>query len=240
MEDDELPPGGRDAGDPPWDPWRPADIARLLRGLEVPWCVAGGWALDLFHGRQTREHGDLEITVPAPDFGAVREALAGYTFEVAGSGRLWPLDGPAFDLMFQTWVSDPVTGAYRLDIFREPQRDGLWVCRRDQSIQVPYEQVIRRNPDGIPYLIPEIVLLFKAKHSAEPKNQADFAGALPLLEPDAVGWLRWALARVHPGHPWIAALAALAARGARGARGALAALGEPGEPDAGGRTAAQT
>jgi hypothetical protein len=30
--------------------------------------------------------------------------------------------------------------------------------------------------------------------------------ALPLLGPGAVGWLRWALLRVHPGHAWIGAL----------------------------------
>lgn len=236
-----MPPGGTLVADPPpWDAWRPAEAARLLAGLTVPWCVAAGWALDLFRGEQTREHGDLEIAVPAPDFGVVRDALHGYEFEAIGWGRSWPLDSPAFDVVHQTWVRDPAAGMYRLDIFREPQRDGTWVCRRDETITLPYPRIIRRTPGGIPYLIPEIVLLFKAKHAAEPKNQADFAGTLPLLEPDAVGWLRWALARVHPGHPWIAALAALAARGARGARGALAALGEPGEPDAGGRTAAQT
>jgi Aminoglycoside-2''-adenylyltransferase len=204
----ELPPGGREVGDPPWDPWQPADIARLLRGLQAPWYVAGGWALDLFRGRQTRAHSDLEIAVPAPDFGAVRQALAGYVFEVAGSGRLWPIGSPAFDLMHQTWVSDPATGAYRLDIFREPQRDGMWVCRRDQSIRMPYGQIIRRTPDGIPYVIPEIALLFKAKHLALAKNQADFDASLPLLDDAALAWLERALRRVHPDHAWTGAVTA--------------------------------
>ena len=207
MTEEEIPPGGTEVADPRWDAWRPEDVARLLAGVSAPWYVAAGWALDLFRGEQTREHGDLEIAVPAPDFGAVRDALAGYHFEVIGSGRAWPLDSPAFDVMRQTWVSEPATGVYRLDIFREPQRDGAWVCSRDPTIRLPYEQIIRRTADGIPYLAPEIVLLFKAKHSAEPKNQADFAGALPLLGDRAAGWLRWALARVHPGHPWISAWA---------------------------------
>jgi hypothetical protein len=208
MADDEIPPGGREVGDPPWDAWRPEEITRRLAGVTVPWCVAAGWALDLFRGEQTREHGDLEIAVPgtAAGFGAVRGALAGYTFEVVGSGRLWPLDSPAFDMMSQTWVSDPETGVYRLDIFREPQRDGAWVCRRDETISLPYEQVICRTAAGIPYLAPEIVLLFKAKHSDLRKNVADFAGARPLLTAQAAGWLRWAMERVHPGHPWIGAL----------------------------------
>jgi hypothetical protein len=205
VTDEEIPPGGTEIPDPPWDPWRPEDVARLLAAVRVPWCVAAGWALDLFRGGQTREHGDLEIAVPAPEFGAVRAELAGYDFEVIGSGRAWPLDSPAFDVMHQTWVSE--AGVYRLDVFREPQRDGAWVCRRDETIRLPYEQIIRRTEDGIPYLAPEIVLLFKAKHSAEPKNQADFAGALPVLGGGAAGWLGWALARVHPGHAWLSALA---------------------------------
>ena len=193
--------------DPRWDPWRPEDVARRLAGVSAPWYVAAGWALDLFRGQQTREHGDLEIAVPAPDFGAVRAALPGYDFEVIGSGRAWPLDSPAFDVMHQTWVREPATGVYRLDVFREPQRGGAWVCRRDETIRRPYEQIIRRTANGIPYLVPEIVLLFKARHSAEPKNQADFAGALPLLDAGAADWLRWALARVYPGHEWISAVA---------------------------------
>jgi hypothetical protein len=203
---DELPPGGTEVDDPPWDPWHPDEVAQLLAGVAAPWYVAGGWALDLFRGRQTRHHGDLEIGVPAPDFGAIRAALAGYGFWVAGDGRLWPLDSPAFDVMFQTWVSEPATGVFRLDVFREPQRDGAWVCRRDRAIRLPYQQIISRTGDGIPYLVPEIALLFKAKHSDLAKNQDDFDATLPLLDNAALGWLEHALRQVHPGHHWTAAV----------------------------------
>ena len=30
-----------------WDPWRPDEAARLLEGVDAPWYVAGGWAIDL-------------------------------------------------------------------------------------------------------------------------------------------------------------------------------------------------
>ncbi len=205
MTDDELPPGGEILDDdPPWDAWRPEQIARLLAGVPVPWYVASGWAIDLFRGAQTREHEDLEIAAPAgpATFAPVRRALAGYDFEVVGAGRRWPIDSPAFDVMHQTWVSEPVTGVYRLDIFREPHDGDSWICRRDESIRLPYDQIISRTPAGIPYLVPEIVLLFKAKH-ARPKDEADLRGTLPLLDPAARDWLGWALRRVHPGHRWI-------------------------------------
>ena len=76
---------------------------------------------------------------------------------------------------------------------------------RDRSIRLPYAQVIATSPEGIPYLAPQIVLLFKARHH-RPKDQADFTGALPLLNPARRSWLAAALARVHPGHPWISEL----------------------------------
>jgi len=214
VTDAAIPPGGTEVLDPPWDPWRPADITQLLAEVTVPWYVAGGWSIDLFLGRQTREHGDLEIAVPASVFAAIRAALADYEFDVVGSGRRWPLDSPAFRVMHQTWARERDTGVYRVDVFREPERDAAWVCRRDESISLPYEDLVRRTVDGIPYLAPEVALLFKAKRADEPKNQADFAITADVLDDDAAGWLRWALYRVHPGHAWIEALDR--ARGGRG------------------------
>jgi hypothetical protein len=106
-----LPPGGIPIDDPVWQPWEPAELAKLLDGVAAPWYVAAGWALDLFRGEQTREHGDLEIGVPntVDAVSQVRAALAGYDIEVPGGpppGRLWPLDSAAFALMHQTWVSE--------------------------------------------------------------------------------------------------------------------------------------
>jgi hypothetical protein len=62
---------------------------------------------------------------------------------------------------------------------------------------------IEHDPNGIPYLAPEIVLLFKAKHAARDKDAADFARALPLLDAQRRQWLADALRIVHPGHDWL-------------------------------------
>ena len=65
-----------------------------------------------------------------------------------------------------------------------------------------YDELIRRTPDGIPYMRPDMVLLFKAKHARE-KDEADFAAALPRLEAEERRSLRGWLERVHPGHRWL-------------------------------------
>jgi len=203
--EEEVPPGGVEVLDPPWEAWHPAEALRRLAGVEAPWCVAAGWALDLFRGGPAREHEDLEVAVPAGRFASIRAALADFEFHVVGSGRWWPLDSPAYEVLHQTWVYEPAAGCYRLDVFREPHDGDTWICRRDADIRRPYAEIIEHTSEGIPYLAPEIVLLFKAKHG-RPKDEADFAGALPLLSPARRAWLADNLAIVHPGHRWLAQL----------------------------------
>jgi hypothetical protein len=58
---------------------------------------------------------------------------------------------------------------------------------------------------GLPYLAPEIVLLFKAKHLG-PRDRTDFGNALPALSAEARRWLRDAIEKTHPGHEWLNAL----------------------------------
>ena len=92
---------------------------------------------------------------------------------------------------------------------REPSAtaaDGvaLWVCRRDESLRLPYASVIRYDGAGVPYLRPELVLLFKAK-AMRPKDDDDLLRALPRLAAADRAELARLLVRVHgPSHPWLA------------------------------------
>ena len=168
--------------------------------------MAAGWALDLFRGRQTRAHGDIEIAIPAASFPEVRRRFPGYVFDAAGSGRIWENATPeVLAAVHQTWLRSPATGAYLLDVFREPHDGDTWICRRDERIRLPNRDLIHRTQDGIPYLAPELVLLFKAKHTRG-KDRTDFETTVPHLSTAQRETLAELLARVHPGHPWLADL----------------------------------
>ncbi|MEV4880503.1 nucleotidyltransferase domain-containing protein [Streptomyces cyaneofuscatus] len=203
----ELSPDEIEALDARWSScWTPSEVAQRLAGIDSPWYVAAGWALDLFRGRQTRPHGDIEIAIPAARFPEVRHRFPGYVFDGAGSGRIWEDASPeVLAAVHQTWLRDPATGDYLLDVFREPHDGDTWICRRDEEIRLPYGDIIRRTQDGIPYLTPELVLLFKAKHR-RPKDQADFEATVPYLSTPQRTTLTRLLTRVHPGHPWLADL----------------------------------
>jgi hypothetical protein len=65
-----------------------------------------------------------------------------------------------------------------------------------------------RAESGIPFLAPELVLLFKSKNTSatqtdRSKDQLDFERVCPHLDPERRAWLRWALLATDPAHPWI-------------------------------------
>jgi hypothetical protein len=192
-----------------WDAWPPEKIATLLNGLEAPWYVAAGWAIDLFLGGQRREHEDIEIAVPNSRFDEVASALPGFEiFVITGPRRATAIEHARDQLAttHQTWFREPSTGLWRFDVFREPSDGDTWIYRRDPTIRLRYDEVIERTRDGIPYGRPEIILLFKAKHADETKNQQDFVAVLPKLDPERRRWLAAALRNVHPDHAWLAEL----------------------------------
>ncbi|MGW4533209.1 hypothetical protein ACWEOI_19895 [Nocardia sp. NPDC004340] len=187
-----------------WEAWTPTQAASRLSSAPPCWYVAAGWALDLFVGGLGRTHSDLEIGVPRDRFGEIAAALPGYEWDVVGDGHVWPYPEEV-DNHHQTWLREPATGRYRLDVFREPHDGEQWVCRRDPSITLPYDELILRSAGGIPFVIPEAVLLFKAK-ARRAKDEADFLRALPAMEGVRRSRLSDWLSRVHPGHPWLAEL----------------------------------
>jgi hypothetical protein len=188
-----------------WEPWHPAEIARRLIDVDVPWYVTAGWALDLFRAAETRVHDDLEIGVPERGFATIRAALSEYEVFVIGDGVASSASDAALRRHYQTWVREPRSGKWRADIMREPWDGETWVFRRDARITRPGSEVIAHTADGIPYAQPEIALLFKAKAVRE-KDQRDFDGVLPLLGREQRRWLAAALELVHPGHSWLEAL----------------------------------
>ena len=174
--------------------------------MSVPWVVIGGWALDLWRGEETRAHEDLEIAVLRSDFGALRSHLSRFAWFSVGDGevrRMAPDAAPPAD-RHQNWLLDESASAWRMDVMLEPGDAGTWVFRRDARIRAPRSDVVGTR-DGIAYLRPEAVLLYKAK-ARRPKDEGDFLASLPRLESSARAWLSAALAVAHPGHPWSEAL----------------------------------
>ena len=186
-------------------PWRPLPLevaGRLLAGLDAPWWVAGGWAIDLFVGRQTRTHGDLDIAMRRRDQAKLRDCLDGWDLQVAADGVLSPwaeadwLEGGA---RHQLWGRPSPDQPWALEILLEESDGDDWLYRRDPAIRMGLTALGRNSLDGTPFLCPEVTLLYKSNHPEIERNEADLAAAAPMLDPAARRWLASHLA---PAHPW--------------------------------------
>ncbi len=187
--------------DDPWSGLRPPDVARLL-GSVRDWWVAGGWAVDLWLGEETRPHDDFDIGCRRGDADAVLSALEGWEAWRADEGRLEPLPERRAPASGTVWLRRAGTGAWDLQLMPESSVRDRWRFRRDWSVTRTFDSVTWRTPDGIEVLRPEIQLLYKAK-DVRPKDEQDFVRVVPTLDDASRAWLRRQLEHVHPGHAWL-------------------------------------
>ena len=183
------------------------EVAALLSGFDRPWFIAGGWAIDLFLRRVTRDHEDIDVAVLRRDQRDLRAYLGGWEFEKVVDGRPEPWrEGDWLNLpVHEVHARGPRDATREVEFLLNEAREGDWVFRRDARITRPLSKVRLVTRSGIPFLGPEIVLLFKAK-DPKPRDLEDFDRARPRLGLKRVLWLRGALSTCHPGHPWIARL----------------------------------
>ncbi|MEZ5096921.1 MAG: hypothetical protein R2731_12880 [Nocardioides sp.] len=192
-----------------WDPLDPGGAATLLAGFDRPWWIVGGWAIEAFTGVR-RAHEDLDVSILVCDVPALRSHVGGdwHLWSNLG-GTLRPLTDRHPEPLApdgQIWVRRSAADPWVLDIPTTPDRDGLWTNKRLADHVAPVGDVTWRAADGLRYLLPEIVLCFKALQD-RPKDRADLAATWPLLDETRRAWLRAALVAAYGDeHPWLPAL----------------------------------
>lgn len=191
-----------------WAPLTPSAAGSLFAGWSSPWWVAGGYALELAVGRSWRAHADIDVLVLRPSAGELHAVLTGWELWAAdppGTLRWWPADEPLPGEVHDVWCRRPSSPAWELQLMVDEADGAQWRSRRDGRVRAPATSIGRRSADGLPYLRPEIQLFYKAR-STRPKDQADFAAVLPVLDDAARAWLDHALGLTIPDHPWRALL----------------------------------
>lgn len=185
----------------------PLKAAKILADFKYLWGICGGWAIDLYLGRVTRRHKDVDIAILRRD----QLALQGYL-----SSKAWILK-KAFQGVFTTWANgelieppvhtiwcrNPDSDPGFIEILFNEADDQHFLFRRDCSIRLTLDLAFQRSNLDLPILAPEIVLLYKAKYVSDEENNADFYQALPYLDPASRAWLKAALFSTHTNHEWI-------------------------------------
>ena len=191
-----------------WQPLSVDAVAALLAGLPACWWIAGGQAIDLFVGRTTRRHQDLDVAVLRPDQFTVQAHLDGWDLRIAHHGRLtrWAPGQLLAPHEHEVWGRPDPASPWRLELLVDDVSDGQWVYRRDPAVRLPLDRLGRTTAAGVPYLRPEVVLLYKAKRPRA-RDERDATAVIPRLSRSARAWLAAAVVRDAPSHPWLALLA---------------------------------
>jgi hypothetical protein len=187
----------------------PHAAVAVMADFGHPWFVAGGWAIDMLMDAVTRDHSDVDIAVLRRDQHALRSYLRDWqwTKVVGGSTgsqlQVWNegerIDPPVHEL-------HATREGYEREFLLEEGDAEQWIFRRNPTVRLPLARLEKRvDPSNAPVMAPEVVLLYKAKHTRPPDEQ-DFMSILTVLSQDQREWLRGALHVCHPHHAWLSRL----------------------------------
>jgi len=214
----------------------PRQVKYLMHAYSNPWFVAGGWAIDLFLKRVTRKHKDIEIGIFRSDQLLLHKYLKEWLFkkvkkqsaEKRGQLEEWQeteyLELPTHEIhatrrlhLNQTLRVCPGTqnrisreystsNLPELEVLLNERDDSCWIYRRNFQIRRELSKTILYTKTGIPYLAPEIVILYKSKNP-NPDDEFDFNNTVNNLGYGPRAWLATSIEITKPGHQWLDRLA---------------------------------
>jgi hypothetical protein len=206
-----------------------ARVAAVMAVYPKPWCLCGGYAVDAWIGRETREHGDLDVCALVQDQRAIFEHLRGWQLiahdfpapgaqsrvEVPGAtSRLW--DGTrrietTGHLHARPDSDEPIPeilgpeSGFWLDVLFSDGSAEEWIVSRDPFISIPMTQAVQQSVWRVPTAAPQVLLFDKSKYLRR-RDRLDFLRLLPRLTEEQRSWLHDTIELV--GHPWVADLSA--------------------------------
>lgn len=191
-----------------WANLTPEEVATLLEGMDAPWWIAGGHAIDLFLDRKLRDHADFDVAVPRRVQPLLRDHLSGWDLKSCRNPsdpsdlKVWEHGDwvPTGDrsVLCRPTVERP----WQIEVMLLDILEDEWVLRRNPTVTLELDRVGRRTASGLPYLTPELVLLFKAEIGRR-KDQSDLDAVLPCLDGSSRRWLARAIEAMSPRHSWL-------------------------------------
>lgn len=177
-------------------------IKTVMSDFNKNWFFAGGWAIDLFLEKKTRDHHDIEIGIFREDQIELKHFLSNWEFKKVLKGEFSSWNNEYLELPVHEIHAINNENKHELEILLNESDSENWKFRRDLRISYPLGSVFRYSDTGLPYLAPEIVLLYKVKNTRE-KDYKDFLSVKDILDSKQQNWLRQAIKIHEPKHEWL-------------------------------------
>jgi hypothetical protein len=185
----------------------PVQISAIMRDFKPSWFIAGGWAIDLFLGKETRAHQDIEIAIFRKDQTALHDYFDGWLLQKIVNGKqvVWDrgerLILPTHEIScFNETVQPP-----QIEILLNESTETEWLYRRNQKIRRSLFKIQLESSSGVKFLCPEVVLLYKSKNPRA-KDKQDFQAVVKHLDAEQREWLKDAIQMCDREHLWLRSL----------------------------------
>lgn len=186
------------------DSWQPLSVDEavgILEGASFKWWICGGHALELHLGDQWREHHDLDVGICRAETAKVYARLAGWDLWLAAAGELSSWNGRPLTLAQHennVWARRSAQEKWAMDLTVNECTEKRWIYRREPSVTRDWDAAVLETASGIPYLAPELQLLYKSKHPRT-RDHSDASHVIPAIGEERRAWLS---VRLNPHHPW--------------------------------------
>lgn len=203
----------------------------LLKG-DFEYAFCGGFAVELFLDKEVRRHGDIDIAVYWRDRDKIiryMQSLGWHVYEMCGNGiahhitdinrqikakrnifcfkedcelvKLKPYGEK--DMYYLEFDSKGQSSFNFIEYLFNDRTETEFLYARNHDIGLELTEAILFRA-GIPFLSPELILLYKSTDIAREGYQLDFDSAIPPMSSRRKSWLKNALNIMYPqGHPWI-------------------------------------
>ncbi|MBS4220318.1 hypothetical protein KHA96_18615 [Bacillus sp. FJAT-49711] len=212
-----------------------SSVKTFLEDANFKWAICGGCAIDLFIGKITRTHTDVDIFAfweDRPNIITFMINKGWRVFEACGGGKVLELFDSSKTQMkrnlfcfpssntrcalqptnekntyqFSIKANEQVAFDYIEFLFNQKDENYFYYILNDHSIKRSINSAFLIK-DGLQYLSPEIVLLYKSTYINSidaSKHEQDFNSSLPHLSIEQKQWLKRSLEICHPDtHEWI-------------------------------------
>ena len=204
----------------------------LLKGGGFEYAFCGGQAVDLFLGYESRTHGDIDVCAfwDERDKIILYMQLKGFqVYEMLGGGRahritdvsrqiyekrnifcftegcplvkLYPLDEN--DCCWMEFFHVGQTELNFIEFLFNDKSEAHFEYARDREVKRELDKALLSCGD-VPYMSPELCLLYKFADTEREGYQQDFELAYEAMDSEQRDWLKNALIKLYPqGHKWI-------------------------------------
>ena len=203
----------------------------LLKNGGFEYALCGGFAIELFLNRTIRKHGDIDVSAYWHDrdkiilymqslgwnvyemCGGITHHITDVKFQINAKRNIFCFkDGCSLvkfsphgeaDMYYLDFDHSGHTKFDFIEFLFNNRNDDSFLYARNENISLPIKKAkLTRN--GIPYLAPELVLLYKSTDTEREGYQLDYDSVKAEMSTEQRSWLQAALKTMNPsGHKWL-------------------------------------